>query len=66
MLDFLARREFRVIYQSHGHEYYSSTIVFARSHAGARRQFNKDKRFVNCECVLTLVLNTAFNSHLED
>ena len=56
MLDLLTRREYRVIYQSHDHEYYCSTIVFARSHSGARRIFSKDERYTNCEFVLSLVL----------
>lgn len=56
MLGFFARREYRVIYQSHDHEHYSSTIFLARSHAGARRIFKKDERYANCEFVLSLVL----------
>lgn len=56
MFGFLSRREFRVIYQSGDHEYYSSTIVLARNHAGARSLFSKDERYSNCKCVLTLVL----------
>jgi hypothetical protein len=56
MLDTLRRREFRVIYQSNDHEYYSSTILLARSHRGARSLFAQDERYVNCKCVLTLVL----------
>ena len=56
MFNPLARREYRVIYQSHDHEYYSSTILLARSHAGARRIFREDERYTNCEFVLSLVL----------
>lgn len=56
MFDLLTRREYRVIYQSHGHEYYSSTIFLARSHSGARRIFSEDERYANCEFVLSLAL----------
>ena len=56
MFDLLRRREFRVIYQSHDHEHYSSTILLARSHAGARRVFRENERYSNCQCVLTLDL----------
>ena len=54
MFSLLRRREFRVIYQSHDHEYYSSTILLARHHGGARSLFEQDERYTNCKCVLTL------------
>lgn len=59
MFNFFRRREFRVIYQNHDHEYYSSTILLARSHAKARNLFVRDKRYANCQCVLTLDLKKS-------
>lgn len=56
MFDFLSRREYRVIYQCRDHKYYSSTILLARTHAGAKKRFTEDERYANCKCVLTLVL----------
>ena len=54
MFSLLRRREFRVIYQCRDHEYYTSTILLARSHSGARSMFAQDERYANCKCVLTL------------